>query len=188
MRTGKPSLRRSPVRSSVKNLVDGVDDLPGLGKVGLLQLLRVRHRDVGGGDSEYGRVEVVEAVPLDAVRDLGPEARGYFRVLQDFTKDVPVTLRPVFNGFAAPGEFVRRYALSDGNMTLLYIHHYRDRQKPIRANVYVWTGPGNFDVTWIDPATGNTVAVEKVAANGQVCRLETPEVAIDIAAKIIRSD
>lgn len=119
---------------------------------------------------------------------LGPEAREYFRVLQDFTRDVPVTLRPAFNGYAGPGEFVRRYALSDGKMTLLYVHHYRDQQKPIRADVFVWTGPGEFDVTWIDPATGNTVATEKTAANGQVCRLKTPDVAIDIAAKIIRAD
>ena len=45
------------------------------GEVGLLEALRVRHGNVGGRHAQDRRVEVVEALALDAVGDLGAEAR-----------------------------------------------------------------------------------------------------------------
>jgi hypothetical protein len=117
---------------------------------------------------------------------LGPEDRKYFKVFQDFVKDVPVTLRPVFNGFRGdPGDDLVRYALSDGKMTVLYLHHYGNHETKSQGTIYVWTGPGKFKITWIDPATGEVKGTDETTAKGNVCIFKSPEVVIDMAAKMV---
>ena len=60
---------------AVQDLVHRVHHLLGLGQVGLLERLRVGHGHVGRGHAHHRSVEVVEALALHAVGDLGPEAR-----------------------------------------------------------------------------------------------------------------
>jgi hypothetical protein len=118
---------------------------------------------------------------------LGPDSRQYFRVLNDFTKCLPIDLRPAATGWTRHDE-IRQYALSDGKVTVLYVHHFRDYSKAyaLRGPLYVQTGPGRFRVRWIDPADGREIASEEVDTSQVYSKLTMPPVVIDIAARLDR--
>jgi len=51
---------------------------------------------------------------------LGPESRQYFRVLREFTKDLPIDMRPVAAGYTEQTD-IRTYGLSNGKVTVVYV-------------------------------------------------------------------
>jgi len=117
---------------------------------------------------------------------LGPEARQYFRVFHCLTDSVPLSLRPVMTGFGQLGDEVRRYGLSNGELSLVYLQHYTSHASAAKAEVYVWTGDGKFSITWIDPSTGETVARDQAQTPGQVLIVNSPEFKVDLVARIER--
>jgi len=119
---------------------------------------------------------------------LGPEDREYFRIFQSFVRDLPVTMRPVMLGYGEKGDELRRYALSDGRLSVLYLHHYTSHESSASGTIYLWTGPGEFEITWIDPASGATVGSDKATSTGHVLIFRCPPVTIDLAAKIKKID
>ncbi|MBN1809361.1 MAG: DUF5060 domain-containing protein [Planctomycetes bacterium] len=120
---------------------------------------------------------------------LGPEARSFFKIFLEFVADVPVSLRPAMIGYGEKGDEFYRYALSNGKLTLLYMNNHGNHGNPAKGTIYVWTGPGTFNVKWIDPATGDTVKTEQITAkNGNMCVFKTPEFTEDLAARMDRVD
>ncbi len=120
---------------------------------------------------------------------IGPESRRSFQVLNDFTRDLPVDLRPVRSGYTEHGD-VRTYALSNGKVTVLYVHHFADHAKAFQLpdKLFVKTGPGSFRAKWIDPADGKVIRTEQLSTEQTQLAVPLPPVTIDAACRIERID
>jgi len=117
---------------------------------------------------------------------LGPESRKAFRVLNDFTRELPVTMRPVMPGFTNRMG-VEIWALADDNTVVVYVHKDDDHTAEVTPpKTALWTGPGAFRVKWIDPATGDTVRQAQASTRHHVLWLDIPPVTIDLAARLDR--
>lgn len=116
---------------------------------------------------------------------IGPEDRQYLRVLQDFTRDLPLDLRPIASGYTDQ-QHLRTYALGNGRLAVLYVHHFSDHEKPytLPEKLFVATGPGKFTLRWIDPATGKTVKEDTAQTTGQFLKFDVPAVQIDLACRL----
>ena len=120
---------------------------------------------------------------------LGPDSRQHFRVLDEFTRDLPVDLRPVECTYSQQSD-LRIYALSNRKTSVVYVHHFADHEKPWGRNerIYVHTGPGRFRVTWIDPSDGKTVHSGAAETRQQYLFFEMPPVTIDLACRLDREN
>ena len=120
---------------------------------------------------------------------IGPESRQYFRVLNAFNRDMPVDMKPVPSGYLEHTD-LRTCALSNGEVTALYVHHFSDHEKEYQLpyKLFVETGPGKFRVRWIDPADGKEIQTEEVSTVQQFLSLMLPPVKIDAACRIDRID
>ena len=117
---------------------------------------------------------------------LGPESRRAFRVLNEFTRDLPVTMRPVMPGFTNRMG-VEVWALADENTAVVYVHNPGDHAEEVDPpKTALWTGPGRFRVKWIDPATGKTVLERDAGSRHHVLWLDIPPLKIDLAARLER--
>jgi hypothetical protein len=110
---------------------------------------------------------------------LGPEERAYIRVLRDFiaTADVdvePITLTP-------PDSSIRAYGLASARMILGYFHHFTSHGEAVRSTL-VLDVPAAATVTWIDPATGNTLQALSIGSGQQT--LTMPAFAVDLALRV----
>lgn len=125
--------------------------------------------------------------PGNANAYLGADSRQHFRVLNAFTRSLPIDMKPVPIGYTRHKD-IRLYALSDGQVTAVYVHHFADHEKEYRheGKLMVQTGPGRFRARWIDPADGREVAVEDLATPQQYSMLTVPPVKIDLACRIDR--
>ncbi|MFC1581990.1 DUF5060 domain-containing protein [Planctomycetota bacterium] len=115
---------------------------------------------------------------------LGPETRQGLRALQEFSAGLPLSLRPrqIFNVHRTPLE---AWALGDGNLTVLYAHNPVDHTKPTKPTMLmIRTGPGDFNIQWTDPATGETVGSQDVSCEQQIMHLDIPSFTIDLAGRI----
>jgi hypothetical protein len=118
---------------------------------------------------------------------IGPDSRQHFRVLHNFTSDMPLDMRPVFSGFTRHNA-IRHWALSNGKVTALYIHHFADHAKEYVSDSPFWvdTGPGQFRVHWINPGNGEEVATDAVSTQSQYLEIRIPTFKVDLAARIDR--
>jgi hypothetical protein len=118
---------------------------------------------------------------------IGPDSRRYFRVLNDFTREMPVDMKPVPSGYTEH-DAIRTYALSNGQRTALYVHHFADHAKAYThpTKLMVQTGPGTFRARWIDPSDGSEMMTEQVGTTQQYLELTVPPVTIDAACRIER--
>lgn len=116
---------------------------------------------------------------------LGAEARGYLRVLADFTRDLPLSLRPVPAGWAERAP-VEAWALSNGATTVLYLHNAASPGRRVEPGAvsFVGTGPGTFRVTWIEPATGMVMLETDTATTGVYARIPAPPFSEDAVARV----
>ena len=117
---------------------------------------------------------------------LGPEDRRYFRNFAAFAHNLPAGLRPALVGSGGGLDPLNRYALSDGKLSVLYVQHRTGHDSAVAADIFLWTGPGEFEVRWFDPRGGEWSGTESKAAEGEVLRLRSPEVTQDLAAKIVK--
>ncbi len=120
---------------------------------------------------------------------LGPEARQYFRNHLEFVRDLPADLRPVLVGFSGR-DGLNRYALSNGKITVLYLHHYKGYDHATSGEVFLVTGggPGRYELEWYDPAQGRVVKTEQVETASGTLDFDCPEVTTDLAARIRRME
>ena len=120
---------------------------------------------------------------------LGPDTRQHLRVLNEFTRGLPIDLRPVDCSYSLQND-VRIYALANGKTAVVYVHHWADHAKPfeMKGGIYVHTGAGTFRATWIDPATGAVVKTVSAASTGEYTVVEMPPVTIDLACRMERQD
>jgi len=121
---------------------------------------------------------------------IGPETRQAFRVLNEFTRELPIDMRPIESGRNEEHDSIRTYGLSNGNLTVLYVHHYADHSSYFSTNrrLMVDAGPGKFSVKWIDPADGKVIPSDEGEQVGQLLRLPMPRFKIDAACRIDRID
>jgi len=121
---------------------------------------------------------------------IGADSRKYFRVLNAFTAGMPIDMRPVPSGYDEHND-IRTYALSNGKVTAVYVHHFSDHKKSYQSPepLMVQTGPGTFRLKWINPADGVTVRTEQVSTKQQYLTIKKiPPVTIDLACRMDRVD
>ncbi|MFB3892963.1 MAG: DUF5060 domain-containing protein [Phycisphaerae bacterium] len=125
------------------------------------------------------------AVTGNANTYIGAESRGHFRVFMDFVRDLPIDMRP--RTVYPYRKDLRCYALSNGAVTVVYVHHYADYDKPYKTldPVEIETGPGRYRITWIDPADGKPLKDEaRTTTRHRWLSLRVPEMKVDAACRI----
>lgn len=116
---------------------------------------------------------------------LGPDTRQHFRVLAEFTRSLPVTLRPVFG--VTDHQEIQVWVLGNSQTTVLYCHNPIDYGKKTEPkDIIVGAGPGEFNLTWIDPGTGTVLKEETVQGQGKLLTLKVLPFQVDIAARLER--
>ncbi len=112
---------------------------------------------------------------------LGPEERGFLRVLQRFTRGFDPRARIVPVDVSVPAN-VRGYGLSGPREFGAYLHAFRNQATPttgVRLTIQAGS-PGS--ATWIDPADGRVLARRAVTRGAQ--QLIVPPFNVDVALKI----
>lgn len=100
---------------------------------------------------------------------LGPQERGYVRVLQDFAARLDADVRPAAVSVSQP-EQVRAYGLRSPSCAAAYLRHYSDPQAPVRELVVTLETPAGT-VEWVDPATGRRTPDAVVSAGSKSLRV-----------------
>ena len=118
---------------------------------------------------------------------IGPESREAFRVLNEFNRDMPIDMKPVPSGWSEHDQ-LRTWALSNGQVTAVYVHHYADHAKEFQLayKLHVETGPGKFHARWIDPENGKELKTEDVSTPSDYVQVTLPPVKIDAACRVDR--
>lgn len=118
---------------------------------------------------------------------IGADSRQFFRVLTDFSRGMPVDMKPVPCGYHNQRD-VRTYALSNGKVTAIYVHHFADHEKEYQypGKLMVLTGPGRFRARWIDAATGAELRTDELSTPQHYLELKVPPVKVDIACRVDR--
>jgi hypothetical protein len=118
---------------------------------------------------------------------LGPDSRRHFRVLADFTKGLPVDMKPTATGYTSHRD-IRLYGMTDGKVSVLYVHHFADHSTAYtsKERLCIWTGPGKFRLKWVNPEDGQVVQTAEVESFQQYLHFELPAVKVDVACRIDR--
>ncbi|MCI0591198.1 MAG: DUF5060 domain-containing protein [Gammaproteobacteria bacterium] len=117
---------------------------------------------------------------------LGPEERGYIRVLQDFSSrlDAGMHMFPVDSS----RDLVRAYGLLSSRVATAYLHHFKDHTTAMRGVKITLRLPGakrstaELDGEWIDPSSGNVLGRVKLPPGRQT--LDVPPFPVDLALLI----
>jgi hypothetical protein len=116
---------------------------------------------------------------------LGPEERGYIRVLRQFADRLDAGTQPASVSVSDPGH-VRAYGRASNTVVAVYVNHADDHTTPIEGLTVAAPGTVGPDsvlmATWIDPAPGATVASLPVAPGHQT--LAVPPFAVDLVVLI----
>jgi len=120
---------------------------------------------------------------------IGPETRRAFRVLNEFTRGLPIEMRPIDVSETEPHDKIRTYALSNGDVSVIYAHHYRDYEVPFshRTRLVLDAGPGKFKFKWISPADGSEIFSDELETSNRVLRIPIPRFTIDAACRVDRA-
>ena len=114
---------------------------------------------------------------------LGPEERGYIRVLHDFSSRLGPGVRMAPVSVLASPDLVRAYGLVSRHTVGIYLQHAGNHTARVQ-NVEIGIDFASLDERqligeWIDPATGTVISRIKIASG--VSRLEAPPFQIDLA-------
>ena len=112
---------------------------------------------------------------------LGPEERGYLRVLQRFTQWFDRRARIVPVDVSTPAN-VRGYALSGPREFGAYLHAFRAQAAPTTGVRLTIQAPSLGSATWIDPAGGRVLARRAIKRGAQ--KLTVPPFVVDVALKV----
>jgi hypothetical protein len=112
---------------------------------------------------------------------LGPQERGYLKVLQRFTAgfDPRASLGPL--AVSDPGA-VRGYALRGPAEYAAYLVAYRNHSTPTRGVDVTIDPPKGGTAVWISPATGQVLGRQSVRAGQQ--SLAVPAFTTDVALRV----
>ena len=117
---------------------------------------------------------------------LGPEERGYIRVLQDFSSrlDAAVRMTPVET--TSPDR-IRAYGLLSHTVAAVYLHHFIDHSTPIRGLKITLDLPephltAKLVADWINPSNGEVLLRTRVLPGRQT--LDVPPFNIDLALRV----
>src|SRR5271157_1837427 len=117
---------------------------------------------------------------------LGPEERGYIRVLQKFASRLDAGIRMAPVSLSSP-TLVRGYALVSTNSAGFYLQHAANHTTPVEnADVSFDFSPfGQQPLIgeWIDPATG--AVVSRVNVPTRPTKLQVPPFKIDIVLSVL---
>lgn len=112
---------------------------------------------------------------------LGPEARGYLKVLQDFTRSFDPSAVVANIEVSDPGR-VRAYGLSSPTTAAAYLHAYTGHVNPTAGVTVTVDVRAAGTATWIEPATGRVLGCQPVPVRRR--DLVVPSFITDIALKI----
>jgi len=112
---------------------------------------------------------------------LGPEERGYIKVLQEFTHGFDPSAVIVAVTVSDPGR-VRAYALGSATTYAAYLHAYTDHTGLTTGIDVTIESRAGGTATWIEPATGRVLDSKTVSAGRQT--LAVPAFVTDIALKV----
>jgi hypothetical protein len=110
-------------------------------------------------------------------------------VFLDFTRDLPIELRPRFSMDSPEFQF-RSYVLSNDAISVVYLHRRTapgyegmTRPQPFRVR----TGPGRFRVQWMTPEDGKPVGESyELTTLEQFLGVNVPAFKVDLACRIDR--
>ena len=120
---------------------------------------------------------------------LGPESRKFFRIHLDFVKNLPVDMRPINCGFNTLNHDpeVRVAGLGNGDTFVVYLNHSGSHKTEVQPKpLRLWTGPGRFKVTCIDPATGEALREYESGTRQFFLQVSVPPMKVDHAVKLER--
>jgi Domain of unknown function (DUF5060) len=112
---------------------------------------------------------------------LGPQERGYVRVLQDYTRPFDPRAR-VVDASVAPTTAARGYALRGPRDYGLYLVAAGDRSAPTTGATATVDPARAGTAVWTDPASGRVLARQSVKAGSQT--IAVPPFTVDVALKI----
>jgi hypothetical protein len=112
---------------------------------------------------------------------IGPEERGYLRILQRFTRGVDSRSAITTIGISDPAR-VRGYALRSPIGYEAYLHAYTNHSTPTTGVGVTINAARHGVAVWTSPATGAVIARQHVNAGTQT--LSAPSFATDVALKI----
>jgi hypothetical protein len=113
---------------------------------------------------------------------LGPEERGYIRVLQDFSSQLDAGVRrtPVKVSSAVP---IRAYGLTSNVNAAAYLHHVGDHTSVVRDAKITLELPNTARLgltgQWIDPSNGKILASVKISRGTHT--VQVPPFKVDLA-------
>jgi hypothetical protein len=112
---------------------------------------------------------------------LGPQERGYLKVLQDFTRGLDAKAVISHTAVSSP-ERVRGYALGGPTMYSAYLHAFTNHDSPT-TGIKITINPAfRGSAVWLSPETGEVLGSAQVSAGSQT--LDVPSFTTDIALKI----
>jgi hypothetical protein len=126
----------------------------------------------------------------DANIYLGPEERGYIRVLQDFSARLNAGIRITPVDVSVPTS-IRGYGLLSGTIAAAYLHHFETHASAvygakITVDLPTATTAGRLLVgEWIDPSSGDVIARVQVPPGRQT--MDVPPFTVDLAL-LVTSD
>ena len=115
---------------------------------------------------------------------LGPEERGYMRVLREFSSRLDADVRISKAEVSSPAQ-ARAYGLRSDKLATVYLHHFGNHKTPLEGVTLTLDGPGPKNTArglfaeWIDPATGQVLSRVSVAPGRQT--LLVPPFIVDLA-------
>jgi hypothetical protein len=115
---------------------------------------------------------------------LGPEERGYIRVLQDFASRLDAGIRMMPVEVSLPNS-MRGYGLLSNRVAAAYLHHFDNHNTATPEATITLALPGTAPSThnligaWIDPASGAEIAHVQVLPGRQ--ELAVPPFTVDLA-------
>ncbi|MBI1730983.1 DUF5060 domain-containing protein [Candidatus Acetothermia bacterium] len=113
---------------------------------------------------------------------LGPQERGYLKVLQDFTRGFDGKALISHIAISSP-ERVRGYALSGPTMYAAYLHAFTNHDSPT-TGIKITINPAlHGSAVWLSPETGEVFGNVQVSTGSQT--LDVPPFNTDIALKIM---
>jgi len=113
---------------------------------------------------------------------LGPEERGYIRILHDFASRLDSSVRMAAVSLTSPA-LVRAYGLASEHASGIYLQHAANHTERVeKAEIsfdFSTLGHQQLIGEWIDPAKG--VVLARVKVPPRLCSLPVPPFQVDIA-------
>ncbi len=119
---------------------------------------------------------------------LGPEERGYIKILQEFSSRLDAGVRIALVEVSSP-DTVRAFGLQSDLVAAVYLHHFANHAVPVRNLKITLNLPAaarsktDLVAEWMEPSTGNVLGRARVSPGRQT--LAVPPFSVDLALLVI---